>query len=43
METVLAQRLGETAINMTLAFIFRGILFWGVIAALLYFLWKLPF
>jgi len=28
---------------MALAFIFRGILFWGAIAALFYFLWKLPF
>ncbi|MBB4258049.1 hypothetical protein GGD64_002061 [Bradyrhizobium sp. CIR3A] len=34
---------GETAINMALGFIFRGMLFWGAIAALLYFLWKLPF
>ncbi|MFK4492167.1 hypothetical protein ABIA45_007245 [Bradyrhizobium sp. USDA 336] len=35
-------RLEQTAINMALAFIVRGILFWGAIAGLLYLLWKLP-
>ncbi|SCB13638.1 hypothetical protein GA0061099_10011011 [Bradyrhizobium yuanmingense] len=34
---------GKMAIKMALAFIFRGILFWVAIAALLYFVWKLPF
>jgi len=43
MESLWRSGLDETAINMALAFIFRGILFWGAIAALLYFVWKLPF
>ncbi|WP_275970512.1 MULTISPECIES: hypothetical protein [unclassified Bradyrhizobium] len=43
MESLWRSGLGETAINMALVFIVRGILFWGAIAGLLYFLWKLPF
>lgn len=43
MESPWRSGLGETAINMALASIFRGILFWGAIAVLLYFVWNLPF
>ncbi|WP_246709128.1 MULTISPECIES: hypothetical protein [Bradyrhizobium] len=43
MESPWRSGLGKMAIKMALAFIFRGILFWVAIAALLYFVWKLPF